>query len=150
MRCLALGLVCVCVLAAAPANADDAGADAVALARELMSPFCPGLLLVDCQSSGAYELRTEIRDRLGRGDTRDDIVNELVARFGPHVRAVPTPEGLGLVVWAFPGVLGAATLLVLARRLRRATRYDPTLHPLLPAEDPAVAARLDQELWALD
>jgi cytochrome c-type biogenesis protein CcmH len=147
---MALGLVCVFVLAAAPANADDAGADAAALARELMSPFCPGLLLVDCQSFGAHELRTEIRDRLGRGDTSEEIVNDLVARFGPHVRAVPTPEGLGLLVWAFPGVLGAATLLGLAWRLRHATRYDPTPQPILPAEDSAVAARLDRELWALD
>jgi cytochrome c-type biogenesis protein CcmH/NrfF len=122
----------------------------MALARELMSPFCPGLLLVDCQSTGAHELRSEIRDRLRRGDTRDDIVDDLVARFGPHVRAVPTPEGLGLLVWAVPGVLGAVTFLVVAWRLRCATRYDAAPQSIPPAGDPAVQARLDQELWALD
>jgi cytochrome c-type biogenesis protein CcmH len=149
IRRMTYGVLCALVLAAGPAHADDAAVRAAALARELMSPFCPGLLLADCQSSGAQELRTEIRDRVGRGDTSDEIVNDLVARFGPQVRAVPTPEGFGLWAWAFPGLLGAATFLVLAGRLRRATLHGPTSEPL-PAEDPAVTARLDQELWALD
>jgi cytochrome c-type biogenesis protein CcmH/NrfF len=150
MRRLILGVLCVSVLAAAPAKAGDAAAEAVALASELMSPFCPGLLLADCRSSGAQELRAEIHDRLGRGESRDAIVNDLVLRFGPHVRAVPTAEGLGLLVWVLPGVLGAATLFMLIWRVLQATRHDPTTESALPSEDPALTVRLDQELWAAD
>jgi cytochrome c-type biogenesis protein CcmH/NrfF len=143
-------VVCAFVLAAAPADADEAGARAHSLARSLMSPFCPGLLLADCQSSRAQELRAEIRGRFGRGETRDQIENDLVARFGPHVRAVPTSAGVGLLAWVLPALLAPATFLVLAWRLRQAMQHDPTPEPLRPAEDPAVAARLDQELLALE
>jgi cytochrome c-type biogenesis protein CcmH/NrfF len=56
----------------------------------------------------------EIRHGFGRGETTDEIVNDLVARFGPQVRAVPVAEGLGLLASIFPGLLGVATLFVLA------------------------------------
>ena len=148
-RRLAAGVMCALLLAATPADADDAGARAVALARELMSPFCPGLLLADCRSPGAQELRAEIRDRVERGETTEEIVNDFVARFGPGVRAVPAAEGVGLVVWVFPGLVGAATLLVLVWRLRRATLHHRTSESMAPGDD-SMSARLDREIWALD
>jgi cytochrome c-type biogenesis protein CcmH/NrfF len=150
MMRLAASVLCALLLVPAPATAADAGARSTALARELMSPFCPGLLLADCRSSAAQELRAEIRDRFERGETEDDIVRDLVARFGSHVRAVPPMEGFGLLAWVFPPFMAAATFLALAWRVRRATPHGHIQEKIVPADDPAMTARLEQELWALD
>ena len=39
--------------------------------HELMSPFCPGLLLADCRSDGARHLRAEIGRRLVESEDPD-------------------------------------------------------------------------------
>jgi cytochrome c-type biogenesis protein CcmH/NrfF len=70
--------------AAAPAAAQDqeSRAQASALAGQLMSPFCPGRLLVDCTSSQAYELRDDIARRLAAGESREAIRADLVGQYG--------------------------------------------------------------------
>jgi cytochrome c-type biogenesis protein CcmH/NrfF len=79
-------LVFVTGLAWSPCVASAQSREAAELTRELMSPFCPGLLLSDCQSSGARDLRAEIRARVDAGESKGQIVDDLVARFGPGVR----------------------------------------------------------------
>jgi cytochrome c-type biogenesis protein CcmH len=132
------------------ANAHDQ--QAAALTRELMSPFCPGLLLSDCQSSGAGDLRAEIRARLEAGESKDQIVEDLVVRFGPGVRGRPETQGFGGVAWAFPLFLGVGTLLVVVRRLRKATpdANEQRCAPASADEDTVTAARIDAELCALE
>jgi cytochrome c-type biogenesis protein CcmH len=109
-------------LAVSPALAQSPRNDAAALARTLMSPYCPGLLLADCQSSGAHDLRIEIRSRLEAGETSRDIVDDLATRFGDRIRTQPAMEGLGAVAWILPPMLGIASVLLLALRLRTMAR----------------------------
>ena len=63
-------LLTLCIAAAlvAPAAAQGPSAtqQAADLAGQLMSPFCPGRLLVDCTSSQAFDLRDEIARRRHR------------------------------------------------------------------------------------
>jgi cytochrome c-type biogenesis protein CcmH/NrfF len=120
------------------------------IARELMSPFCPGLLLADCQSSGAHGLRAEIRSRLDAGETSRAIVDDLARRYGASLRGAPTMEGVGILAWGLPPVLGIASFLLLAGWVRTSAppvpgpdqRGSTTMDPLM--------ARVDQELLALD
>jgi cytochrome c-type biogenesis protein CcmH/NrfF len=151
---LLLGVVFagLAALVAVPVAAATPGQDAAALSRELMSPFCPGLLLSDCQSSGAQELRLEIRRRFEAGESRAAIVDDLVQRFGPGVRGRPEARGFGTVAWVFPVVIAVATLLLLVSRLRRATAAsgEPEARPAPAPEDPTTRARIDDELYAMD
>jgi cytochrome c-type biogenesis protein CcmH/NrfF len=48
---------------------------------ELMSPYCPGLMLADCPSPDAFELRAEIRARLAAGDPPAQVKENIRARF---------------------------------------------------------------------
>jgi cytochrome c-type biogenesis protein CcmH/NrfF len=145
-------LACAFALAVSPALANTASQHAATIARELMSPFCPGLLLADCQSSGAHDLRAEILSRLEAGETSRDIVDDLAARYGAGIRAQPAMQGVGAFAWVLPGVLGVASLLLL-------TRWVCTPAPLVPVPrqsgpttiaDDAMLARVDRELLTLD
>jgi cytochrome c-type biogenesis protein CcmH len=136
--------------AAAPGmDAERARQEAQVLFREVMSPFCPGLTLADCPSPAAFELRKEIDARLQRGESRQAIVDELVAKYGTALLSDPSDTPIGRVVWGVPIVLSILAALGLARFVRRATRLaGPSPEP--PAEPATARSRLDEELAALD
>jgi len=151
VRLRRLLLTCAFALAVSPALANDPSQDAATIARELMSPFCPGLLLADCQSSGAHDLRAEIRSRLEAGETSRDIVDDLAARYGASIRGEPAMEGVGMLAWGLPPALGVASLLLLTRWVRTSAPLArvPERGGATAIDDPMLA-RVDQELLALD
>ncbi len=145
-------LACAVIALGGPLWATTPTDETAALTRQLMSPFCPGLLLADCQSSAAAELRAEIRDRLEAGESRVEVVDDLVLRFGPGVRGQPEPRGFAVLLWIVPLGLGAAALVGLAWRLRASS--SPTggaaASGASPIDDPLITARIDDELCAMD
>ena len=136
--------------AQSPVDAAAAEADAQALFREVMSPFCPGLTLADCPSPAAFTLRDEIEARLEKGESREAIVDELVARYGTQILADPSDTPIGAVVWGVPIALSALAALGLAWFLRRATRAGHQEPGVAVAGPPGLDARLDEELDRLD
>ena len=111
--------------AALPARAEPAGGSyAHALAREIMSPFCPGLTLADCPSPQAQTLRAWILVQEAAGRARDEVFEELLARYGDQILAAPRARGFGLTAYAIPiGVFlagGGLVGLFLRRQTRRA------------------------------
>ncbi|MCC7181563.1 MAG: cytochrome c-type biogenesis protein CcmH [Acidobacteria bacterium] len=138
-------------LAQAPPGVDReaAQAEAQVLFREVMSPFCPGLTLADCPSPNAFELRKDIQARLERGESREAIVDALVAQYGTELLSDPSDTPIGRVVWGVPFLLAALAAGVLAFLVRRMTGGQPSETPG-GAETPAVRERLDEELAALD
>jgi len=76
--------------------------EAQQLYGEYMSPFCPGRLLADCGSSGAADLRDEIRSALDQGISADEIRNQLEHTYGVSLRASPKAAGWGLLAWLVP------------------------------------------------
>src|SRR5262245_47420006 len=88
------------------------------LARDLMSPYCPGRTLAECPSPDALAVREEIRTALRNGESPDAIRTRIEARFGDQVVGVPR-EKMG---WALPILALAAGAMVLVFVLRRAVR----------------------------
>lgn len=115
---------------------------------QIWSPYCPGLMLEVCSSSGGAMLRDSIQRMAERGASADSIVEIVIADYGEEWRAEPLRSGTGLWAWIMPpialvaglGTVGAA----LARRGRHAVRPD------LGLVDPAVEARLQEALRDLD
>lgn len=137
------------------AHADMTGArqQAFTLSGQLMSPFCPGLLLSSCQSQGAHDLKAEITRRLEAGETQEVIVADLVRRFGPNIRGAPEMRGVGLIAWLGPAVIGGVGVLILGVALRRFARPGPDAEAGTPTQaesSPELSARVDEELDALD
>ena len=121
------------------------------IARETMSPFCPGVTLHDCASGQANQLRTRIERWAQQGWSRDEILARLEAEYGPSIRAAPEAEGAGLLAWALPGIALVAGFAVAGWLARRWTvgRRAPDAGVGEPTASPQERRRLEAELRAL-
>lgn len=135
---------------APPVDKAAAQAEAQVLYREVMSPFCPGLTLADCPSPNAFDLRKDIQARLERGESRESIVDGLVALYGTQLLSDPSDTPIGRVVWGVPILLSVLAAGGLALFLRRVTRGQQGEGAAGASEPAAVRERLDEELAAMD
>jgi len=135
--------------AAAPVCAEDESdvdKRARQLCMELMSPFCPGQSLYVCRSSQAAVVREEIRERLAAGESREAIIESLVARYGEQIRAAPRNRGFGRLAWLTP-ILGLALGAWIVVLVLRSHRHAGAPAPDAGREvDPEVRRRLEQEI----
>lgn len=114
----------------------------------LRSPFCPGLMLEVCPSPQAEILRDSIQALAAQGWGESELVEWVVATYGEEYRAVPEPEGRGLLAWVIPPaalLLGLAIVLVALGRVRGVGQTGSTPGEVSP-EDEARLARALQEL----
>lgn len=142
----------VLALAASPAMAVEPGevladpaleARARALSKELRCVVCRSESIDESHAGIAGDIRRLVRERLVAGDTDDEVLAALVARYGDYVLLKPPASGANWVLWlAGPGllVLGAGLALVYLRG-RRA----PVAEARLTAEEEAVLRRITGE-----
>jgi cytochrome c-type biogenesis protein CcmH len=156
-RLAAALLGAVVALGTAPLTArdGDSRAQAATLASQLMSPFCPGRLLTDCTSPQAFDLREAIAGRLAAGESVDAVRADLLRQYGDAILGAPRAEGVGVLAWILPALLGAVTLAGVAWKVAQATRLAVTAGPAVAtagatAGDTALFAQLDDELRQLD
>lgn len=102
------------------------------------------------QSPQADSERAYIRGLIAQGETKSQIINNLVAQYGTAVLGKPPAHGFNLTVYIIPPailVLGAGILAFTLPRWRRRTRAAARA-PDAPVEtlDPADTERLDEEL----
>jgi cytochrome c-type biogenesis protein CcmH len=131
------------LFAACPAHAvepDEVLQDAALEARArtisggLRCLVCQNQSIDDSEAPLAKDLRLLVRERLKAGDSNEQIVDFIVARYGEFVLLNPRFETHTLVLWlATPAVFLAALLIIaLAYRRRRAEATNPP--PLSVAE----------------
>ena len=141
-------------LAGAAAMAQSTDERTSAITHELMSPFCPGLLLADCPSDYARVLREEIARRVASGEASRSIEDDLIVRYGDQIRTIPSFHGVGVLAWVGPPIAGALGLLAVALALRSAMRadaaHDRQLQPPAEVEDRVLNERLQYELEDMD
>jgi cytochrome c-type biogenesis protein CcmH len=125
---------------AAPAHSAPTLDDQVyAIARELMCPVCTAQTVAESDAELARQMRAEIRARLERGQSREEIIAYFVAQFGDGVLAAPPARGLALLLWAFPAVAVAAGAVVVWAFVRRHLRRPGAAPAPLAASDPGRA-----------
>ena len=117
------------------------------LARDLMSPFCPGVSLADCPSPDAHRLRAWILVQEAAGRSRADVEAELLERYGEQILSAPRLRGFGVTAYAIPiGVFVAGGGLVWLF-LRRQTRSAGALPRARAASlSPELERLVDEEL----
>jgi len=131
------------LLAACPAHAvepDEVLQDPALEARArtisegLRCLVCQNQSIDDSEAPLAKDLRLLVRERLKAGDSNEQIVDFVVARYGEFVLLKPRFETHTLVLWlATPAVFLVALLIIaLAYRRRRAEATNPL--PLSVAE----------------
>ena len=139
----------------APLAAQTPKEQAWDLAHELMSPFCPGKLLSECTSSLAGELREDVAKRIAAGETRDAVKADLIRQYGKEILGAPEAEGVGLLAWVLPALLGVLTFGGIGWKIARAARAGQEAalaSPLVASAgaDASTLSRLDDELRDLD
>ena len=144
--CLSVGLACAAWPAAAVVSPDEMLNDpalearARALSKELRCLVCQNESIDESDADLARDLRRIVRERLVAGDTDEDVIGYLTARYGDFVLLNPPVKPLTWALWFGPIVLllfgGLAAWAVLRPRARAAPA------PLSDAE----RARLEQVL----
>ncbi len=145
---LALGLsLAVPALAVQPDEvlADPAlEARARELGRTLRCPVCQSESIDDSNAEIARDLRLFLRERLVAGDTDDEAVAAIVARYGEYVLLRPTTGGANLVLWLAGPVLLVVGGAGIALYLRRRRRAGEAAAPLTPEEEARLAEILKE------
>lgn len=109
------------------------------LSQGLRCPVCRNESIDESNASLAKELRIVLRERLVAGDTDQQAVDFMVARYGEYVLLRPDTRGANLILW-----LAAPALLLIALGVGWATirRRNIATDPLTEAEK----AELDEIL----
>ncbi|MBI2956792.1 MAG: cytochrome c-type biogenesis protein CcmH [Acidobacteria bacterium] len=106
--------------------------------------FCPHL---ECPS--APVMRAAIREKLTAGLSEPQVLEAMVAQFGPAALAAPPAEGFNLAAWVMPFLALALGLWLVTRVLRRWYARRPA-----PAPDQFLLdryrAQLEQETKRLE
>ncbi len=119
------------------------------LSRELRCMVCQNQSIDDSEAPLARDLRVLVRERLKAGDSDQQVLDFLTARYGNFVLLKPPLEWTTILLWFGPPALliaGVLALFIAARR-RAAMRHaagtgEPTR--LTPAEEARLAALLGQ------
>ena len=101
-----------------PSLSSEQALRAASIARQTMSPFCPGRTLADCPSEYATEWRSDIRKMVAAGFTADQIQAELEKRAGNNLSGIPNRESSYIVPISL-SVAAALVLYFVFARLRR-------------------------------
>lgn len=124
-------------------------------AGELMSPACPGRLLVDCPSGEAEQLRTLVKQKVADGWTKEQIKGYFVKLYGEEVLAAPSKRGFYLLAWIVPFAalaVGALVVFLVVRIWRRRGELEEQAasapHP--EVGEGSLSEKLDEELKEFD
>ncbi|HHZ07264.1 MAG TPA: cytochrome c-type biogenesis protein CcmH [Rhizobiales bacterium] len=118
-------------------------ARARALSAELRCLVCQNQSIDDSDASLARDLRILVRERLKAGDTDEQVLAYIVARYGEFVLLKPRFSLRNALLWGTPAVLLVIGGAVLAVSIRRRER--PPTKALSAEEKAALAKVLDGE-----
>ena len=122
------------------------------IGRSLMCPVCPSETVDQSQVPLAKQMRAIIREKLTAGESRQEILDFFMERYGEDVLAAPPKSGFNLLVWTLPvvGLLaGGVTLLLVLRAMgrRRGLEEVPMMGtPPTSEELEPYLSRVDEEM----
>jgi cytochrome c-type biogenesis protein CcmH len=116
-------------------------ARARALSQGLRCLVCQNESIDDSGAPLAHDIRVLVRERIKAGDTDQQVIDFLVARYGEFVLLKPPLSWHTAILWGLPPgllLIGIVVMIVMARRRAEV----PATGTLTPAEE----ARVEQLL----
>jgi cytochrome c-type biogenesis protein CcmH len=117
--------------AAQAADAPSAAADPALEARvhqiavELRCLVCQNQTIADSNAPLALDLRNQVREMVKRGDSQQQIVDYMTARYGDFVLYRPPVKSTTALLWFGPFVLLVVGVAVFVLVLRRRAKFSP-------------------------
>lgn len=151
-------LLVLSLLSAGRAGAAELEAEARALEAALMAPCCYSQQVSVHQSDAAGQIKRDVRERLARGQTRQQIIDSYVAQYGKRILAEPPAVGFDATLYVLPVVLFFVSLFGVAVMVRRfasprarpAVTVDRDTDAVAGASGASVERRITDELRDLD
>jgi cytochrome c-type biogenesis protein CcmH len=112
------------------------------LTAEVRCLVCQNQTIADSSAPLALDLRREIRERVGQGQSESEIKVFLTERYGDFVLYRPRYGGVSSVLWIAPGVLLLIGIVVLWNVVRRRSEFPITTEEQ-DAIDPVTDADAD-------
>ncbi len=91
----------------------------VTLTNELRCLVCQNQNIADSNAELAKDIRGQVYKMLTRGDSSEQVIDYMVARYGEFVLYRPRLKPGTLLLWIGPFVLLALVLVLLVRRMRK-------------------------------
>ncbi len=88
--------------------------EALSIANSLNCPVCQGESVRDSNSQLSHDIRQLIQQKLDQGQTRQQIMDYFVSRYGVTILRQPPKQGFSLALWWIPVVAIVAGGLILA------------------------------------
>ena len=117
------------------------------LEQSLIAPCCWSGTVYD---HGHPEMEKEIRQMVESGQTRQEIMDHFLARYGERILASPVASGFNLMAWITPIIIGLIGIAVFLNYLRTpkavaTSKSKPESDLKIPYDD-----QIERELKALD
>jgi cytochrome c-type biogenesis protein CcmH len=132
----------------------DAGKEARAreLSRELRCMVCQNQSIDDSEAPLARDLRLLVRERIAAGDSDNQVIDFLVARYGEFVLLKPRFNPHTLLLWLLPPLALVGGGLALWTASRRRSKFpgaeDPALLKLTAEEEDRLERLIAKEISA--
>lgn len=123
-------------------------ARARAISAELRCLVCQNQSIDDSNAPLAKDLRILVRERIKAGDTDQQVIDFVVARYGEFVLLRPRFNAHTYLLWLAPVALLLLALFLVYRLFAgrsRAASADPSQRQLTEAEKARIKALLDEE-----
>jgi cytochrome c-type biogenesis protein CcmH len=115
-----------------------------AISKELRCLVCQNESIDDSDATLAHDLRVLVRERLKAGDSDQQVLDFMVARYGEFVLLKPPLSWHTVILWGLPPVALIAGIIMLFLAARRGTQSRAATK-LTPDEEARVAALLKRE-----
>lgn len=138
-----------CASSSDPLSAEELEQIAQGIDKGLMCPICPSETIDQSQVEIANQMQIIVREKLAEGESRDDIFQFFVDRYGPGILAEPPKSGFNLLVWVIPPMallLGSGALIMIVRSMRR----ERPKYAEVEADAPLSTADMEPYLSAVD
>ncbi len=110
--------------------------------------------LAECRKdncSTSHQMRGELAALVDQGKTHDEIIQAFIAKYGSEeMLGAPIDKGFNRLAWLLPYAAGATGAVMIGFAAMRWSRRPEADAAPVPAVDPDVEARLDDELRDLD
>lgn len=94
-----------CVVMADGVKEDPTHREMLEIAKDLRCAVCQNQPVSESNSELARDMRDIISEKLGAGQSREQIVQYFVDRYGNYVLMKPPYTGTGALLWLLPAII---------------------------------------------